>query len=95
MPNSKFEEKYKEFDTKIRKRQNFVANGRIISVGIPTKCFINNMRVILLLKFNEYPKIQRKLKNPTFTIKKEKCYRGQIISRRQLELYDMVLKIGE
>ena len=30
--------KYKEFDTKIRKRQNFVANGRIISVGIPTKC---------------------------------------------------------
>ena len=53
------------------------------------------MRVILLLKFNEYPKIQRKLKNPTFTIKKEKCYRGQIIPRRQLELYDMVLKIGE
>lgn len=29
------------------------------------------MRVILLLKFNEYPKIQRKLKNPTFTIKKK------------------------
>ena len=46
--------------------------------------FISNMRVILLLKFNEYPKIQRKLKNPTFTIKKEKCYRGQIIPRRQL-----------
>lgn len=57
--------------------------------------FISDMRVILLLKFNEYPKIQRKLKNPTFTIKKEKCYRGQIIPRRQLELYDMVLKIGE
>ena len=57
--------------------------------------FISNMRVILLLKFNEYLKIQRKLKNPTFTIKKEKCYRGQIIPRRQLELYDMVLKIGE
>ena len=36
--NSKFEEKYKEFDTQIRKRQNFVANGKIISVGIPTKC---------------------------------------------------------
>ena len=51
------------------------------------------MRVILLLKFNEYPKIQRKLKNPTFTIKK--CYRGQLIPRWQLELYDMVLKIGD
>ena len=25
----KFEEKYKEFDTKIRKRQNFIANGKI------------------------------------------------------------------
>ena len=38
VPNSKFEEKYKEFDTKIRKSQNFVANEKIISVGIPTKC---------------------------------------------------------
>lgn len=38
MPNSKFEEKYKEFDTQIRKRQTFVANGKIIIVGIPTEC---------------------------------------------------------
>ena len=58
MLNSKFEEKYKEFDTTIRKRQNFVANGKI-SVGILTNAFISNMRWILFLKFNNYPQNQR------------------------------------
>ena len=36
--NSELIDKYNDFDTKKRSRQNFVANGKIISVGIPTKC---------------------------------------------------------
>ena len=36
--NSELIDKYNDFDTKKRRRQNFVANGKIISVGIPTKC---------------------------------------------------------
>lgn len=36
--NSELIDKYNDFDTKKRRRQNFVANGKIISVCIPTKC---------------------------------------------------------
>lgn len=35
--NSEMKHKYKDFDIKIRQRQNFITNNNIISVGIPFK----------------------------------------------------------
>lgn len=35
--NNKIQSKYNDFNVKIRQRQNFVSNGKIISVGIPLK----------------------------------------------------------